>query len=150
MLLVKNRFRVYGLTECRTLFGEVCLRIVWGRIGTRRLREKSEVFGDRAALLRRRDELLGRRRRHGYVSNSTPRAAARARGAERDRSSAEARAVVEQHGLPLEEATARKLVARWRDATLAIVRYLEAKGAGVLDLVDASTLAGLFVEATAA
>jgi hypothetical protein len=81
------------------------------------------------------------------VSNSTPRAAARARGAERDRSSAEARAVVEKHGLPLEDATARKLVARWRDATLAIVRYLEAKGAGVLDLVDASTLAGLFVEA---
>jgi len=147
---LKNRFRVYGLTECRTLFGELCLRIVWGRIGNRRLREKSEVFRDRAALLRRRADLLGRRRRHGYVSNSTPqdapRGVPRARSADRDRAIAEARAVVEQHGLPLEEATARKLVARWRDATVAIVQYLEAKGAGMLDLVDASTLAGLFVE----
>ncbi len=41
--------------------------------------------------------------------------------------------------------TARELVARWHDATLAIVRYLEAKGAGVLDLVDAPMLAELFV-----
>jgi hypothetical protein len=39
---------------------------------------------------------------------------------------------------------------RWRNATLAIVRFLEAKGAGVLDLVDASTLAGMFVEAAVA
>ena len=146
---LKNRFRVYGLTECRTLFGEVCLRIVWGRIGNRRLREKSEVFRDRAALLRRRDELLGLRRRHGYVSTSTPRAAARARPPEADRAIAVARAVVEQHGLPIREATVRKLISRWRDATLAIVGYLEAKGAGVFDLVDASTLAGLFVEAAA-
>jgi len=76
-----------------------------------------------------------------------PRGAPRARTANSDRAIAEARAVVEQHGLPLEEATARKLVARWRDATLAIAQCLEAKGAGVLDLVDASTLAGLFVEA---
>jgi hypothetical protein len=35
----KSRFRSYGLTECRTLFGELCLRIVWGRIGNRRRRE---------------------------------------------------------------------------------------------------------------
>jgi predicted DNA-binding WGR domain protein len=73
----KNRFRIYGLTECTTLFGELCLRIVWGRIGNRRPRERSEVFTDRAALERRREELLGRRRRHGYVSTTTPRAAAR-------------------------------------------------------------------------
>jgi predicted DNA-binding WGR domain protein len=79
----RNRFRIYGLTECRTLFGELCLRIVWGRIGYRRLRERSEVFLDRAALVRRRRELLGRRERHGYVSTSTPRAAARARGEHR-------------------------------------------------------------------
>ena len=32
----KNAFRIYGLSECVTLFGEVCLRIVWGRIGNRR------------------------------------------------------------------------------------------------------------------
>ena len=81
----KNRFRIYGLTECRTLFGELCLRIVWGRIGDRHQRERSEVFGDRAAMLRRREELLGRRRRHGYVvSSSTPRAAARQRTAEKE------------------------------------------------------------------
>jgi predicted DNA-binding WGR domain protein len=131
---LNNRFRVYGLTECRTLFGELCLRIVWGRIGNRRLRERSELFPDRAALLQRRDELLGRRRRHGYVSHSTPRTAARARGVEnaspsRDlRTFAIASAILDQHGLPLVDGVARKLVARWRDATLAIVRFLEAKG----------------------
>jgi len=48
----KNRFRIYGLTECRTLFGELCLRIVWGRIGNRRPRECTEVFEDRSALER--------------------------------------------------------------------------------------------------
>ncbi len=57
----RNRFRLYGITECCTLFGELCLRIVWGRIGNRRLRERSEVFEDRAALQRRREELLERR-----------------------------------------------------------------------------------------
>jgi predicted DNA-binding WGR domain protein len=70
----RNRFRIYGLTECRTLFGELCLRIVWGRIGNRRLRERSEIFPDRETLVRRRRELFGRRERHGYVSTSTPRA----------------------------------------------------------------------------
>lgn len=148
---VKNRFRLYGVTECRTLFGELCLRIVWGRIGNRRLRERSEVFADRSALLRRRDELLGRRKRHGYVSTSTPRAAARARGAARAfdlRAYAVASALLEQHCLPLFDSTARKLVARWRDATDAIVRFIEARGGGALDLVDASTLAGMFEAAS--
>ena len=153
----KNRFRLYGLTECRTLFGELCLRIVWGRIGNRRLRERSEVFDDRAAMLRRRDELLGRRRRHGYVSTTTPRAEARLR-AERRQGAGEgeivrqatARAIVEAHGLSLEDVSAWKLVAQWHAATVAIVRFLEARGAEVLDLVDASTLAGMFVSATAA
>jgi predicted DNA-binding WGR domain protein len=149
----KNRFRIYGLTECRTLFGELCLRIVWGRIGNRRLRERSEVFADRTALVQRRDELLGRRRRHGYVSMTTPRAAARARSAERtERSAACAieRAILEAHGLPVEDAMARELVVRWHAATVAIVRYLEGKGAEMFDLVDASTLAGMFVTASAA
>ena len=40
----KTAFEFTGLTECRTLFGELCLRIVWGRIGNRRLRERSETF----------------------------------------------------------------------------------------------------------
>ena len=149
----KNRFRVYGLTECKTLFGELCLRIVWGRIGNRRPRERSEVFADRTALERRREELLGRRRRHGYVSTTTPRAAARARSEQRTDprpSCAVERAILEAHGLPLEETTARTLVAKWHAATVAILRHLEAKGAEMLDLVDVSTLAGMFVTASAA
>ena len=57
---------------------------------------------------------------------------------------------MEAHGLSLGDASAWKLVAQWRAATVAIVRYLEAHGAAVLDLVDASILAGMFVSATAA
>jgi predicted DNA-binding WGR domain protein len=152
---VKNRFRIYGLTECRTLFGELCLRIVWGRIGNRRLRERSEVFADRSALTRRRDELLGRRRRHGYVSPTTPRAVARARNEQRSAEPPQVthaieRAILEAHGLPVEDGTARTLVTQWHAATAAIIRYVEGKGAEMLDLVDASTLASLFVAASAA
>lgn len=152
----KNRYRVYGLTECRNLFGELCLRIVWGRLGTRRMRERSEVFADRGALRRRRDELLALRRRHGYVWTSTPRATARARAEARvaaptkaapSPAVATARAIVEAHGLALDDIVAVSLVSRWREATLAIIRYAQTNGAGVLDLVDASTLASLFVEA---
>jgi predicted DNA-binding WGR domain protein len=148
----KNRFRIYGLTECRTLFGEPCLRIVWGRIGNRRPRERSEVFSDRTALVQRRDELLARRGHHGYVSTTTRRATARARNeqrTERPATCAIERAILEAHGLPVEDATARKLVARWHAATVGIVRYLEAHGAEVFDLVDVSTLAGMFVTASA-
>jgi len=148
----KNRFRVYGLTECRTLFGELCLRIVWGRTGNRRPRERSEIFPDRAALVQRRDELLGRRRRHGYVSTRTPRAAAGAQSEQSTQPPAMCtieRAILEAHGLPVEDATARKLVARWHAATVRIVHYLEAKGAEMFDLVDVSTLAGMFVTASA-
>jgi hypothetical protein len=50
----------------------------------------------------------------------------------------------------VEDATARTLVARWHAATNAIVHYLRARGADVLDLVDASTLADMFVSATSA
>jgi predicted DNA-binding WGR domain protein len=145
-----NRHRVYGLTECRTLFGELCLRIVWGRVGHRRMRERSELFRDHAALVRRREELLRLRRRHGYVSTSTPRAAARARGAEIVRAAAIATALLEEHGLSLRDKAACTLVARWRDATRAIVHFVAASGAGILDLVDASTLAGMFVDAAGA
>jgi predicted DNA-binding WGR domain protein len=132
----------------------VCLRIVWGRIGNRRLRERSEVFADRAALLRRRDELLDRRSRHGYVPSSPaprsePRALAEHQPAEAGTHVVE-RAILEEHGLPIEDRAARALVARWHAATLAIVRYLEGKGAKLLDLVDASMLAGMFVDASAA
>ena len=65
----KNRFRLYGMTECRTLFGEACLIIAYGRIG-HRLRKREEMFGDELALERRKRALLARRRRHGYVEAS--------------------------------------------------------------------------------
>jgi predicted DNA-binding WGR domain protein len=157
----RNRFRLYGITECCTLFGELCLRIVWGRIGNRRLRERSEVFEDRAALQRRRDELLRHRRRHGYTSSATPRAEARQRAAaqaaeEQTKGTASPpehaieRAIVEEHGLSPQEPAARHLVARWHAATLDLVRYLEGKRTEALDLVDVSTLAAMFVAATAA
>ena len=156
----RNRFRLYGITECCTLFGELCLRIVWGRIGNRRLRERSEVFEDRAALQRRREELLGHRRRHGYTS-TTPRAEARQRAGVRaagegrpalEETDAHAieRAIVEDHGLSPREPAVRHLVSRWHAATLDLVRYLEGQGAEVLDLIDVSTLAAMFVAATAA
>lgn len=61
----RNRFRLYGMTESRTLFGEACLVIAWGRIG-HRLRVRTELFDDARALERRRLALLARRRRHGY------------------------------------------------------------------------------------
>ena len=64
----KNRFRLYAITACRTLFGEQCLRIVWGRLGNRQLQERSELFEDRAAMVRRRAELVRRRHRHGYAA----------------------------------------------------------------------------------
>ncbi len=65
----KNRFRLYGMTECRTLFGEACLVIAYGRIG-HRLRRREETFTDEPALGRRRRALLARRRRHGYVASA--------------------------------------------------------------------------------
>jgi predicted DNA-binding WGR domain protein len=68
----RNRFRLYGPTECRTLFGEPCLVIGWGRIG-HRLRSRTEVFADRDLLEHRRNALLARRRRNGYASLASPR-----------------------------------------------------------------------------
>jgi predicted DNA-binding WGR domain protein len=62
----RNRFRLYGMTRCSTLFGEPCLVVAWGRIG-QPLRRRSETFADGAALERRRDALLARRRRRGYA-----------------------------------------------------------------------------------
>jgi predicted DNA-binding WGR domain protein len=60
----RNRYRLYGMTECRTLFGEPSLLIAWGRIG-HRLRTRSEMFADGIDLERRRRSLLARRRRSG-------------------------------------------------------------------------------------
>ena len=166
----RNAFRLYGLTATVTLFGERCLRIQWGRIGNRRVRERTETFPDDAALQRRRGELLERRRRHGYqlvaatpdADSSLPShelkrpspaqhrdpshappspATARARATERD--------IVEAHGLALGERAVQQLVSRWHEATSALARYLEERRAEHLDLVDISTLAAMYVDALA-
>jgi predicted DNA-binding WGR domain protein len=138
----RNRFRIYGLTECRTLFGELCLRVVWGRIGSRRLRERSEFFASRAELEARRAELLERRRLHGYSrvlcerhTNHVP-------------ASIE-RELVELHGLRLDDTRVQGLVARWYEATTELAHYLEAQALQreAFDLVDVSTLAAMYVSA---
>ncbi len=138
----RNRFRVYGLTECRTLFGERCLRIVWGRLGTGRLRERSELFETQAALEQRRDELLARRRQHGYqVVQRGPRRE-EARLAERD--------LVEAHGLPIRDVKVQQMVSRWHRATLELSAFLRRRRREEdLDLVDVSTLAAMYVDALA-
>jgi len=164
----RNAFRLYGLTACRTLFGEPCLRIQWGRIGNRRVRERSETFQDGEALEHRRAELLARRRQHGYrllseaavVVPSEPR---RRRSLRSDRLSlaplpspapltkvrAVERDIVEAHGLPLGERAVQQLVVRWHEATAALARYLEERRPERLDLVDVSTLAAMYLDALA-
>jgi predicted DNA-binding WGR domain protein len=62
----KNCRRGYRLHETRTLFGELTLVIAWGRLG-QRFRSRSELFPSDLLRARRREELLARRRRHGYT-----------------------------------------------------------------------------------
>lgn len=66
---VRNRFRLYGIAETRTLFGDLGLEIAWGRIG-HPLKRRIETFDDVTALDRRRRALLARRRRNGYVQRA--------------------------------------------------------------------------------
>jgi predicted DNA-binding WGR domain protein len=157
---LRNRFRVYGLTRCRTLFGEECLRIQWGRIGNRHLRERDELFCDDYALRRRRTQLLELRRRHGYCPIPAPESAATA-----SEPSAPApqpfpllsptprnalaleRELVEAHGLSLVDRAVQQLVERWREATTALLHYLEERRPEHLDLVDVSTLAAIYLDA---
>jgi predicted DNA-binding WGR domain protein len=147
----RNRFRVYGLTVCRTLFGEPCLRIVWGRLGNRRLRERSETFESRETLERRREELLTRRRRHQYVPLGTDwgtlleRREAPAGRREEARRVAVEREIVEAHGLSLGDRVARDLVARWHAAASELRTYVAARGDAAIDLEDVSTLAAMYV-----
>jgi hypothetical protein len=111
------------------------------------------TFADRTSLVRRWYELLGRRERHGYVSTPTPRPVAGERteprvAAQDGSAHATERAILEDHGLRVEDATARALVDRWHAATSALVDYVRVRGLAVLDLVDASTLADMFVSAS--
>jgi predicted DNA-binding WGR domain protein len=147
----RNRFRVYGLTICQTLFGEACLRVVWGRIGHRRLRERSEMFTNREDLEKRREELLERRRRHGYL----PLGRAEAELFEASEAPppndalgtriAIDREIVEAHGLSLGDQNARRLVDQWHRATSALWFYAQARASeSALDLEDVSTLAAMY------
>lgn len=61
----RNRFRVYRLREQGTLFGERDLLIEWGRLG-QTLRVRVERYGGMEELERRKEELVARRRAHGY------------------------------------------------------------------------------------
>lgn len=56
--------------------------------------------------------------------------------------------VLEAHALRLDDPTARELVARWHRAALELALFIERGRAERLDLVDASTLAALYVEAS--
>ena len=142
----RNRARIYGLTECVTLFGEMCLRIVWGRIGNRHLRERSELFESRGALERRRHELLARRRQHGYTEVQTRRVEDVAVTAPAGH--AIEREIVESHGLRLCDRTARSLVEAWHSATRALRAYMaEQQHTESLDLEDVSTLASMYTVA---
>jgi predicted DNA-binding WGR domain protein len=130
-----------------TLFGEVCLRIVWGRIGNRRLRERTETFESRDALERRRRELLARRRQHGYteVPASVPVSPVESvADVANEEAHAVEREIVEAHGLGLGDRTARSLVATWHAATRALRSYLAQRGADPLDMEDVSALASMY------
>ena len=61
----RGRARRYRLSECRSLFGDRAILIVWGRIG-RPARVRLETFDSEAELAARWRELLGRRVAHGY------------------------------------------------------------------------------------
>jgi len=131
----RNCRRIYGLTECRTLFGEMCLRIQWGRIGRRRIRERSETFADAQAQPEPDSDAAAPAARPSSPALTT------ARAMQRD--------IVEAHGLSLRERSVQQLVDRWHDATSALARYLEERRPEHLDLVDVSTLAAMYVEAQA-
>jgi predicted DNA-binding WGR domain protein len=66
----RRRARRYHLCECRSLFGERAILIVWGRIG-RPARARLETFETEAKLEDRWRELLARRKAHGYQLHTT-------------------------------------------------------------------------------
>lgn len=65
--LQSNRHRRYALETQFRLDGGGEIIVRWGRIG-RRLRSRIETFATTSALEHRYDELMARRRRHGYVA----------------------------------------------------------------------------------
>ena len=66
MVPKENCYRRYKVSEQKLLFGEYDLIVEWGRIGTSSLL-KVETCGSVEELGKKREEVLGKRRRHGYV-----------------------------------------------------------------------------------
>lgn len=62
----RNRARFYRLIETNNLFGEPCLVIEYGRIGTDLCKRRVEYFGDSFARAVRFGELVRLRKTHGY------------------------------------------------------------------------------------
>jgi len=63
----ENCYRRYKVSEQKLLFGGYDLILEWGRIGTSS-RLKVETCGSVEELGRKREEVLGKRRKHGYVT----------------------------------------------------------------------------------
>jgi hypothetical protein len=57
--------------------------------------------------------------------------------------------VLEAHALRLGDPTVLALVERWHRATSALARYIDTSAGESLDLVEASTLASLYLETSA-
>ena len=62
----ENCYRRYKVSEQKLLFGGYDLILEWGRIGTSSLLQV-ETCGSVEELGKKREEVLGKRRRHGYV-----------------------------------------------------------------------------------
>jgi hypothetical protein len=56
--------------------------------------------------------------------------------------------ILERHALRLDDPRVRALVARWRLAALELALFVERERDVRLDLIDASTLAALYLEAS--
>lgn len=65
----RGRARRYHLARSRSLFGESAILITWGRIG-RPARVRIETFTNEAKAKARWQELLTRRRAHGYQQHA--------------------------------------------------------------------------------
>lgn len=69
----KNMARFYSLAIEKTLFGEICLRRRWGRIGTRG-QELAHYFESEEEAVRLFLDLTRRKRSRGYYPMITERA----------------------------------------------------------------------------
>lgn len=66
--VMHKRTRVYSMVATRDLFGSLVLRVRYGRLGWRTLREREEAFTTEHALTTRVRELVTTRLHHGYTA----------------------------------------------------------------------------------